>query len=382
LRVLVFAENHLKILQTNFHRGWGGEASSVLTLALGLQRRGHEVMLAAPADGELFLRAVEAGLPAFGGVVYRRGFGWHNFRDLWAVRRLAKAQRFDVIHAHGSMDAWITSLAVLGLRPRPLLIRTRHNLKAIKPHFLNRWYFRSLVDHVVAISASIRDAMVAAGFVTLERVTVIPSPPDLAPFLAGADGGAFRRELGIPAGAQVVTTVARLQPEKGVDILVRAFAELAPSHPNARLVICGSGREVKLQVRAMIAELGLEGQARMAGFRRDVPAVLAATDVYALPSRAEGLGFSLLEAMASGCPVVASRVGGVPEIVTDGQDGLLVEPENPAALASAIGRLLDSPELRARLGAAGRATAQERFATERLVGRVEELYQGLVKRKT
>lgn len=368
----------MKILQTNFHRGWGGEASSVLTLALGLQRRGHEVMLAAPADGELFRRALKAGLPAFGGLIYRRGFGWHNFRDLLAMRRLVKAQRFDVIHAHGSMDGWIASLAVLGLRPRPLLIRTRHNLKPIQRHVFNRWYFRSLVGHVVAISASIRDAMIGAGFVTPERVTVIPSPPDLAPFLAGADGAAVRRELGIPREAQVVTTVARLQPEKGVDILLRAFAGLAPSHPDARLVICGSGREVKLQLQAMIAEAGLQGSVLMCGFRGDVPAVLAATDVYALPSRAEGLGFSLLEAMASGCPVVASRVGGVPEIVTDGRDGLLVEPENPIALASAIGRLLDSPELRAKLGAAGRATAQERFATERLVARVEELYLRLL----
>jgi len=353
----------------------------VLTLALGLQRRGHEVTLAAPADSELFLRAVKAGLPAFGGLLYRRGFGWHNVRDLLAMRRLARSRRFDVIHAHGSMDGWIASLAVLGLRPRPLRVRTRHNLKPIQPHVFNRWYFRSLVDHVVAISASIRDRMVAAGLVTPERATVIPSPPDLAPFLAGADGAAFRREKGIPDEAPVVATVARLQPEKGLDILVRAFAELAPKHPTARLAICGSGREVKLQLRAMIAELGLGERVLMCGFRKDVPAVLAATDVYALPSRAEGLGFSLLEAMASGCAVVASRVGGVPEIVTDGQDGLLVEPENPVALAAAIARLLDSPELRKRLGAAGRATAQERFDTRHLVGQVEELYRSLIARR-
>ncbi|MFP4058130.1 MAG: glycosyltransferase family 4 protein [Candidatus Brocadiia bacterium] len=371
----------MKILQTDFHRGWGGQAASVLTLARGLERLGHEVTVAAPADSELYRRAVRAGLDAFGGLSYRRGFGRHNFQDVRAVRRLVRRDGFDIVHAHGSMDGWIACLALLGMRRRPLMVRTRYDLEPIKPHLLNRWYFGSRIAHLVAVSESIRSRVVEDGLVGPGRVTAIPSPPDLAPFLAGGDGAAFRADVGIPADATVITTVARLAPEKGVDLLVEAFAELAPRYLRARLVICGSGRKVELQLIELSARLGIEDRVCRCGFRDDVPDVLAATDVYVLPSRAEGLGFSLLEAMASGCPVVATRVGGVPEIVTPERDGLLVEPEAPHALAQAIARLLDDPRLRARLAAEGRKTVQQRFATDKLVARVEALYRELVARR-
>lgn len=284
-----------------------------------------------------------------------------NLRDLDAFRRLLRLlrqKRIELIHAHlayasiwGALASRITRIpcvATLHVAPSGAPLRSKEGLReALLVHALNRW-----AKQVIAVSASAREAWIERG---LKRVVVVGNGIEVDTFTPTHHRG------------KVVTTVSVLREGKGIDVLLDAIPAVLAKHPDARFLIAGDG-----PLREPLEARGTN--ATWLGFRRDVPEMLAASDLFVLPSLGDAYPTVLMEAMAAGLPVVSTRVGGIPEIVDDGRTGILGPPGDATALANAISDLLDSRERREALGRAARAESERRFSTAVWVKRLEEVY--------
>ena len=371
-------KRQLNILHTDFHLWWGGQTNAVFLLARGLRQRGHSVTVATPGLGALAQRCRDDGITVFDSVRFQSGLRFPStFTDVLDLKRLMREERFDIIHTHGSQDGWSATFArVLGRVHAPV-IRTRHNLNRIRRHALNHWLYHKQTDRLIAVSEQIRTLLTSECGIPAERIAVVHSALDIEQFAPDTDGAPFREELGIAEGEFLIGVTARLEAQKGVDFLLDGFAKLAASRPNVRLAVVGRGsRQEALEEQA--ARLGIEGSVTFCGYRTDIAAILAGLDLFVLPSRREGFGISALEAMAMRTPVVATAVGGIPEIVQDGETGLLVPHGDVDALCGAIGRLIEDADLRRTLADRGRRIVEERFTPDVLTEKVEAVYQDVL----
>jgi glycosyltransferase involved in cell wall biosynthesis len=312
--------------------------------------------------------------------------------DAVALARVATiARRFrpQIVHTHTAKAGFIGRLAGLGaVRPRPVVVHTYHGhvLEGYFGPIMERAY-RSLeaflarrTDCLVGVSQATVDDLVRLGVAAATRFRVVPLGLDFEPF-ARLDPGrrlAVRNEIGADEEDVVLTFVGRVVPIKRVDLLLRAVA-LASRSARLRLVVVGDG-EIKGRLEALSRELGIGGDVSFLGYRRDLSAIAAATDVAVLGSANEGTPVSLIEAAAAGRPAIATRVGGVPEVVAP-ETGILVPPGDVEALAAAITKLAADPDLRARLGATARERALSRYSAQRLVADIRELYEELLARR-
>lgn len=288
------------------------------------------------------------------------------------LRRLVRDREIDLVHTHMPLPASAARLAL----PRTTFVHTEHNMwDRYRPatRLVNRVTYRRNAS-VIAVSDG-----VAASVRALVPVEVVVHGIDVANIRRDAAARSrARRALGLGEEGPVVGTVGNLTAKKDHASLLTATRRLADEHPGLRVVVVGSG-PLEGELRARAAALGLADTVLFAGMRHDVFDLLAAFDVFTLSSRFEGLPIALLEAMATGVPPVATRVGGIPEVVTDGVDGTLVPPGDPEALATAIGKLLADPAGRAEMGlrATERATA---FDLSAAVRRIEDVYQAALER--
>jgi glycosyltransferase involved in cell wall biosynthesis len=228
-------------------------------------------------------------------------------------------------------------------------------------------------DAVIACSQEDRRRMIERQRIAPQKVRFVPNGIDGRSPTPGRD---VRHELGIDSGAPVVGSVAALRVEKRLDVLLRAAAQLLPRWPRMRVVLVGEGVE-RGRLEGLAAELGLRDALLMLGARGDVPDVLQAFDVAVVSSDFEGSPLSVMEYMEAGLPVVATAVGGLPQMIDDGVHGVLVPRRDPAALAGAIEGLLADPRRGRELGAAGRARRRAEFDLNVMVARVEQLYEQL-----
>jgi glycosyltransferase involved in cell wall biosynthesis len=353
----------LRVLLTDFHRGWGGQAAYVLALARGLAGAGHRAWVACPPGSDLEERARGAGVAVFSGCEFRRGFRPLSLRrDARALGRFLGAERVGVVHTHGSQDCWRAALC-----PRPAgcrHVRTKHNSYPVRAHLANRWLYRRGVDRLVVVAAALKPLVSA--ILPPERIDVLHAPVADA-FFEPPDGAGLRAELGIGPETPLVGVVARLVPDKGQDVVLAALEEVREALPEVRAVFVGDGSEFDRLVAASRA-MGLGEAARFLGPRSDVPAITAALDVAVLASTGCDASSTVVkEALAAGRPVVATEVGGIREIVEDGVTGRIVPPGDPHALAGAVLATLRDPD-RSRLAAErGRREMRERFSTEAFV---------------
>ena len=240
---------------------------------------------------------------------------------------------------------------------------------------LSRWKYRR-VDRFLCASDAIRRMLIDDGAAAGNAVVVYEGVDvDAIAELPALD---VHQELGLPAGAPIVGNIAALAPHKGQRHLVDAAARVVAEVPEARFVIVGAG-ELHDTLAAQVDRLGLGRHVVLTGFRTDALALLKGFDLFVMSSVTEGLGTSVLDAMACGRAVVATRAGGIPESVVDGETGLLVPVRDPAALASAVGRLLRDPDRRRALGEAGRARARARFSAARMVAETIAVYDDLTR---
>ena len=349
-------------------RTWRGGQNQVLLTVLGLRALGHRTMLVAHAAGELRQRARE-GLDVF-------PLAPRTEMDLgaaWKLSRLVKQLQPDVLHAH---DPHGVAMAALALSmstqlAKPPLIAARRVDFHLRGSALSRWKYRQ-VDCFICASDAIRAMLVGDG-VPEPRAITVHEGIDVARAEA-APAADLHGEFWLPRHAPIVGNVAALVPHKGQKHLIEAAALVVQKVPDARFVIAGEG-ELRPSLERQIKEHHLEKHVVLAGFRPDVLSVHKAFDVFVMSSVTEGLGTSLLDAMACGKAIVATTAGGIPEVVKDGETGLLVPPRDDAALARAIIALLADEHARRTMGAAGLQRVRERFSVERRVQDTLRVYQ-------
>ena len=371
----------LRILHPNFHRGWGGQANRILTLSRKLAAWGHYVVIAAPAGSQLAQRAKAAGIAVFEECRFRRGFHPVIFcRDILALRGLIRREKIDIIHTHGAQDTWVGVMAAKLAGVPIKIVRTRHNIFPVARSLVNRLLYGRWLDWLIVISLGVKEVYIRAGLMDPQSITVIYSAIDLERFRPSLDGSALRAELKIGADTPLVGMVGRLEPEKGYPYFLEAARRVKEKLPSARFVIAGQG-SLENSLKEQARELGLFEALTFLGFRPDVPAILAALDVFVLSSLAEGLGTSALEALATAKPVVASSVGGLPESVRHEETGLLVPPKDVEALAEGILRLLNNKAWAQELGQAGRRLMEAEFNEETLAKKTLEVYYKVMSEK-
>ncbi|MCI0450961.1 MAG: glycosyltransferase [Candidatus Latescibacteria bacterium] len=332
-----FAPEHaLRVLMVDSERSWRGGQAQVRLLMSGLAEHGVSVTLAAPGDGELYRRS--EGL-----AIQRRAVppGWAG---VLALRRAMASGRFDVVHSHAARAHGAVAVARVGLARRPCHVVSRRVDFAVGRGAVSAWKYRRGADAYIAISEGVRRVLVDGG-VAPERVRVAASGIDLAKFEGLKDRDAVRAELGLGAGTFAVGNVAALAPHKAQNDLLRAAAIVLAKRGDVRFFIVGEGA-LRAPLESLARELGIESRVVFTGFRADALDLLRAFDIFVMSSYLEGLGTSIMDAQAVGVPVVATRTGGIPELVDDGVTGLLVSPRDPGALAAGMLRFLDDEGLR------------------------------------
>lgn len=355
----------------------GGTERQVANLALGIHASRFDLHLACLRNkGELLreLESLDVPRPVFEiGRLYTPRTLWQGIRLVHYIKR----HLIQIVHSYGFYPNVfaVPAARIAGASIIVASIRDRGDI--LTP--VQRWIQKSvcrLADCILVNAEAIRDTLIGQGYcpdkIFVIRNGIVSSTPGRR-----EKGAVLRQELGLPPSAPLVCVFSRLNTMKGVEYFIDAAARVAATFPEARFLIVGDGAK-REELEARAHRLGLEQRVTFTGFRTDVPELLREAAISVLPSLSEGLSNSLLEAMASGVPVIAASVGGNPEIIEHDVSGLLVPARDSTALAAAISSLLHDPRLAARFGEAGRRRVAEVFSLERSVGEVESLYERLV----
>ena len=372
----------------------GGPALHVAYLTAGLRERGYDTTLVAGtlARGEdsMAFVADELGVDVIR--IDELGREISPLRDFMATLRLARLirrERPDILHTHTAKAGTVGRVAALlaGRRGPPIVVHTFHGhvlrgyfgpLRSRVFRLLERW----LASHstaLIAVSPQVRDDLVALGVARRERFAVIRLGIELDQRVAGTQNGRVesRRYLGIPADRFAVGWIGRMTAVKRTDDVLVAFKRLRDQGVDAVLCLVGDGPD-RSELERRAQELGVARDTLFLGYQEDVAPFYSAFDALVLPSSNEGTPVSAIEALAAGRPVVATRVGGVPDVVQEGEDGFLVEPGATDDLADRLAQLARDPALRERMGKAGRERVVPRYAVGRLVDDVDRLYRSLL----
>ena len=358
-------------LHIDTSRTWRGGQNQVLLTVLGLRKRGHRTALVMRSDSELSQRSPD----------HADNFSLNprmesDIQAGWRLSKLLQSLRPNIVHAH---DAHAVSIALIAR----LLTPKHHRLPVVASrrvdfhvghNVFSRWKYAQ-VDHFLCASLAIHNILIEDGVHT-ERVTVVHEGIDLdridnSPFLD------LHEEFSLPVGCPVIGNVAALVPHKGQACLIEAARQVLKEVPEARFLIVGTG-ELEEILRHQIHSLNLERQVILTGFRNDVLSILKSLDIFAMSSLTEGLGTSVLDAMAAHKAVVATRAGGIPESVVDGETGFLTSVGDANSMSRAIVSLLKDSDRRQAFGKAGRQRAQEFFNDGRMVERTTDVYAAQV----
>ena len=354
-------------------RTWRGGQNQVLLTVNGLRAMGQRAALVAHPDGELRKRAAE-GLDLIP-IAPRTEM---DLSAAWRLSRVIKRLAPDIVHAHDPHGVAMASLALSlgGAAARatgPAFVASRRVDFHLKHNSFSRWKHRQ-VDCFICASEAIRRMLVADG-VPEERTVTVHEGIEFEHVLA-APAVHVHEAFFLPHHAPVVGNVAALVPHKGQRHLIEAAHLVVRDVPDARFIILGEG-ELREHLERQVHEYHLEKHVLLPGFRTDVLGCIKGFDLFAMSSVTEGLGTSLLDAMACSKAIVATTAGGIPEVVDDGVTGLLTPPRDHHAMAAAIVRLLKNDEERKRMGDAGFARFRERFTLERMVAGTSAVYERL-----
>lgn len=364
----------MRILHTIPGRNWGGMEHRTMEQVRWLKAHGHAVWLAAPADGESFRRAEAAGLPV---VAFDFDRPWRP-STVRALRRLVIEREVEVIDTHVTRDAKAAA-ACLDLCA---VVRSRHVNQPLKPTVIRRAQWRLGADHIITVAECTRQHLMEIGLADPKRSTAIGGWADER-FFALPDPVAtrarLRSELKIAEADYVWVCVGMIRPDKGQDHLLSALARLAAQSLRPTLVVVGSataecaGYETDLY--RQVEALGLDGRVVFTGYRDDVSELMQMGDAVVIPSLTEAQPRVAVQAFATGKPVVASSVGGVPEIVFDGRTGRLVPPAQPDRLAEAMARVMTDTQATAAMAANARKMAEQTMRFDHRMGQTLDTYR-------
>lgn len=368
----------MKILQLISSGGFYGAERVLLNLSVELQHMGHTCIVgvfenARNLNTEIGNRADIAGL-AVRRILCRSRFDGQTVRE---IQKIIEGDGIDLVHAHG-YKANFYGLLAARVAAVPVTTTCHNWLGESRSMRTYTWLDRYLLrffDGIAAVSRSVAEQLGHAG--TRRRVRVIANGvPTRGPGIASR----FADQIGT-GDRIVVGTVGRLSVEKGASVLIEAASQICPDFPRALFVVVGDGPQ-RSSLEARVRELGMPGQFLFAGERNDVDQIYRSLDVYVLPSFQEGMPMALLEAMAAGLPVVATKVGGVPDLVSDPSVGILVEPGDPAAMATGIRDLLSDQSRRELMGSNARKRVEDQFSAAAMARNYVELYQGALLRRS
>ena len=349
-------------------RTWRGGQRQVLLTVLGMRERGHRALLVAHPEGELVQRASEGH-----DLVRMAPRAEVDLHAGWKLSRIIKELRPDVVHAHDPHAVATASLALSFMTSGkcPVLIASRRVAFRLKGNAFSRWKYHQ-VNCFIAASSAIEQMLIEDG-VDPRKVVTVHEGIDLHRIQAEPAAN-IHAEFWLPTHAPIVGAVAALTQEKGHKYLIDAAALVVREEPDARFIIFGEG-DMRSTLERQIKDLHLDKHVLLPGFRADILTFIKSVDIFVMSSLAEGLGTSLLDAMALGKPAVASHTGGIPEVVSDGATGLLVPPRDHRALANAISRLLKDKGLRERMGQAGLERVKRLFSADRMVEKTLDVYR-------
>jgi glycosyltransferase involved in cell wall biosynthesis len=388
--------DRVKVLRVIARLNVGGPALHVSYLTQGLANRGYDTTLVAGAVGR--------GEESMAYIAEHRGVRVESLddlhreisplRDARAILRLARIMRRDrptILHTHTAKAGAVGRIAALlagGARPR-IIVHTFHGhvlrgyfnpLVALAFRLLERW-LATFTTSLIAVSPEVRDDLVQLGVAPKEKFVIVRLGISLDERVGGNSDvrGETRRVLGVSPEAFVVGWVGRMTAVKRTDDVLLAFQRLLDENGDSYLCLVGDGPD-RAHLERYAHELGIAQRCLFLGYQDDVARFYAAMDVLLLPSANEGTPVSVIEALAAGRPVVATRVGGVPDVVREGTDGFLVDVGDTDGLAARLGELARDPDRRAEMGERGRAHVFERYAVDRLVDDVDRLYRSLLER--
>jgi len=354
----------LRILHSEAATSFGGQENRIFKEMVAMRHRGHEIEALCQPQAQLVPRLQDKGF-----VVHTMEMdGPANYlRCLWRLVPLMRAKRYDVVNTHSRRDTMIAAAAGR-LAGVPLIVRTRHLASKIGSLASYTW----LPHRVITVSDHVRSMLIEKG-VPPDYVATVYSPIPMPPLLKHST---LRQELGLSSDDTVIGCVAVMRAKKGHRTLIDAALPLILSHPNLHLVFVGGGSPVFEQVKAYVAQKGLDHRIHLLGTRSDVPNLLAGFDIFALATEQEASGTVFVEAAAMGLPVVGTRVGGVAEMMRDGETGYLVPLNDIAELTQTLARLVDNPQLRTTMGQAGLQFVRtaEFFTLEGMAKSTEQAY--------
>ena len=388
------SDHKIKILRVIARLNIGGPAIHVVLLSAGMNRGRFESLLISGSEnageGSMLDYALSHGVQPvmIPEIVGEFSLGPRELRALVRLYRLMRQERPQVVHTHTAKAGFVGRLAARLARV-PVVVHTFHG------HVLHGYYgphktqllcrmergLACLTDRIITVSEQVKRDLVTYGVAAADHIQVISLGLELDPFLDSSRyRGAFRRELQLNGVERLVGIVGRIFPIKNHHLFLEAAALVAREDPAARFVIVGDGTlRPALERRAQ--EMGIADRVIFTGWRRDLPDIYADLDVLAVTSNNEGTPVSAIEAMAAGCPVVATHVGGLPDLISEGKTGYLVPPGNAPAVATALLRVLHQPEMARCMGETARRAARERFSAQRLITDMEQLYLELLGRK-
>ena len=356
----------LRVLMVDSERSWRGGQGQVRLLMSGLVEHGVAVTLASPDDSELARRSASLAIA-------RRTVA-PGLAGIPSLRRAMAGGEFDIVHSHAARAHGAVAFARVGLPRRPCHVVSRRVDFAVARDPVSAWKYRHGADAYIAISEGVRRVLLAGG-IPETRVCVVMSGIDLGKFDGLRPRDVVRAELGLGPNTLAVGNVAALAPHKAQSDLLHAAAVVLVARDDVRFFVVGEGA-LRAELEALAAGLGIGDRVVFTGFRPDALDLLRAFDLFVMSSYLEGLGTSIMDAQALGVPVVATRTGGIPELVEDGVTGLLAEPRNPEALAGAILRILGDERLRSACADAARVQSS-RYDYRTMVYKTLDAYRVL-----
>lgn len=355
----------------------GGQRQSFL-LAQALKRRGYNFFFVVQPESPLYQKASEAVLPVF-------PLKMRSELDFVAISRLGRAmkrRRCILAHFHDAHSVAVGSAAA-SLARVPIRIISRRVDFPLKRNYFSKRKYRKKIDTIIAISEGVKKVLIEGG-IDPDCIDVVPSGIDFSPFekddLVLKQDNYLRRELSFAPDDYLVGIVAHLADHKGHKYLIKATEILKKRAPNIKMIIVGEG-PLRMMLNKQASDSGVEDIVFFLGFREDIPQILHSLDLFVISSYLEGMGSSILDAMACRLPVVATKVGGIPEVVIHGETGLLVPPRTPSALAPAILRLYYNKALASRLGQKGYEVVHQKFSAEAMADKIVVLYEKIASAK-
>jgi len=388
------ADDRVRVLRVIGRLNVGGPAIHVVNLTAGLNPRRYQPLLVAgsenEAEGSMLDFALSHGVQpiVIREIVTAFSIAPRDAKALWKLYSLMRKERPHIVHTHTAKAGFLGRLAARLARV-PVIVHTFHG------HVLHGYYGpvknallrrveQSLAwstDRLVTVSEQVKNDLIGYGITKPEKITVIPLGFQLEPFLnSHTERGEFRREMRLSDEIKLVGIVGRIFPIKNHALFLESAAQISAREPAARFVIVGDG-VLRSALEQQARRLGIADRVLFTGWRRDLPRIYADLDLLVVSSDNEGTPVSAIEAMASSCPVVATRVGGLPDLITDHLTGRLVPPRAPKALTEAVLALLHDPQTARKFSENGRDSVQRRFTVQRLLNDMDDLYARLLAEK-